>query len=308
MSPASMRAKAPVVREFTKAILRIYNPSIGNVGKKDRINSDLVPKVRGHKMESSIVHEPKKVLHPVAHKPLQYTPRPKPNPHPAILTSDYGKLNVLLKDDSVSSIECPGAGKQIIVINMGQRQFTQIVLTEEEIKNFLGMIADKAHVPLIEGVFRAAVDNFVVHAVVSEMVGNRFVIKKQTPYSLLEMENRIVSPQQNNIPINNSETRVNKTPMGNVSSQAPSTPQKLKVPLKTRINPTSQKGNNLPSPPKVQEELPSPPKFDGNLPSPPTNNGEEVHKKKSAEESKKEDLKKNQTPVDKSGMQASVMG
>jgi len=35
-------------------------------------------------------------------------------------------------------------------------------------------------------VFRAAVDNFSLNAVVSEIIGSRFVIKKQNAYALLE--------------------------------------------------------------------------------------------------------------------------
>jgi len=40
--------------------------------------------------------------------------------------------------------------------------------------------------PLMDGVFRASVEGFSINAVVSEMVGSRFVIKKSTAYGLLE--------------------------------------------------------------------------------------------------------------------------
>ncbi|GAJ17292.1 unnamed protein product, partial [marine sediment metagenome] len=43
----------------------------------------------------------------------------------------------------------------------------------------LNQIAEQAHVPLIEGVFKAAVENFIIHAVVSDVIGSRFIIKKQ---------------------------------------------------------------------------------------------------------------------------------
>jgi hypothetical protein len=98
----------------------------------------------------------------------------------------YGKLQPLLVDVTVTSIECPGADKTITIVRAGQVQGTRISLSQMEINGFLKKVSEKSHIPLVEGVFRAAVDNFVLNAVVSGVIGSRFVIKKQTPYSLLE--------------------------------------------------------------------------------------------------------------------------
>ena len=103
-----------------------------------------------------------------------------------ILSQDYGKITPLLNDPSVSTIECQGAGKPITVIRAGQRQITRIVLNEEEIRGVLEKVADAAHIPLIEGVFRATVDGLGVNAVISEILGTKFLIKKATAYGLLE--------------------------------------------------------------------------------------------------------------------------
>lgn len=99
---------------------------------------------------------------------------------------NYGPLDGLIKDPSVSSIECQGEGKPLYVVQSGQKLRTKISLTEEQIMDLLEQIADDAMVPLLEGVFRAAVDNFTINAVISDMIGSRFVIKKQTPYAMLE--------------------------------------------------------------------------------------------------------------------------
>ena len=99
---------------------------------------------------------------------------------------EYGKITPLLGDPSVSSIECPGPDKTVTIIRAGQRQFTKITLNQEEIKDLLETVAEQVRIPLIEGVFRAAVENFSINGVVSEMVGSRFVIKKFTPYAILE--------------------------------------------------------------------------------------------------------------------------
>ncbi|MBT3577315.1 hypothetical protein HOA55_03745 [archaeon] len=130
-----------------------------------------------------------------AQQPIQQPPQSQATPQmlppqaagrPGAPSQDYGRINALLSDPSVSSIESSGPGKPIVIIRAGQRQFTKISLNPVETKALLEKIADSAHVPLMEGVFRAAVDNFVINAVVSEMIGSKFVIKKQTPYGLLE--------------------------------------------------------------------------------------------------------------------------
>lgn len=102
------------------------------------------------------------------------------------LSQDYGKITPLLHDPSVSTIECAGVGNPVTIVRAGQRQMTKISLTAEEIKEILMKVSDAVHIPLLEGVFRAAVDNFSINAVISEMIGSRFVIKKQTAYALLE--------------------------------------------------------------------------------------------------------------------------
>jgi len=107
-------------------------------------------------------------------------------PQGAGLSQDYGKITPLLNDPSVSTIECSGAGKPLMIIRAGQKMGTKISLSAAEIKEVLQKVSDAVHIPLLEGVFRAAVDNFSINAVISEMIGSRFVIKKATPYSMLE--------------------------------------------------------------------------------------------------------------------------
>ncbi len=98
----------------------------------------------------------------------------------------YGEIAPLLNDGSVSTIECLGDGKELMIIRAGQKQKTRIALNATEIKDILEKIAEEAHIPLIDGVFRVTLKGFSINAVVSEMVGSRFVIKKSTAYGLLE--------------------------------------------------------------------------------------------------------------------------
>lgn len=98
----------------------------------------------------------------------------------------YGKISPLLNDPSVSTIECIGKDKELMIVRAGQKQRTRIVLSANDIKGVLNKVADDAHIPLIEGVFRASLKGFSINAVISEMIGSRFVIKKATAYGLLE--------------------------------------------------------------------------------------------------------------------------
>ena len=105
---------------------------------------------------------------------------------PIRLNQNYGKITPLLDDPSVSTIECQGTEKPIMIIRAGQKQMTKITLNAEEIKNILKKVSDTTHIPLLDGVFRAAVDNFSINAIISGTIGSRFVIKKANAYSMLE--------------------------------------------------------------------------------------------------------------------------
>jgi hypothetical protein len=98
--------------------------------------------------------------------------------NPTIIAS-MNKMNPLLVDFSITSIECPGPEKPVIVSKGGLTQTTGIVLSNEEINRFMDEISSKTKIPVIPGVFKAAFDNFILTAVVSEFVGTRFFIQRK---------------------------------------------------------------------------------------------------------------------------------
>jgi hypothetical protein len=75
-------------------------------------------------------------------------------------------------------VECPGAGKNLIITRMGMRQPTRLILQSGEVADVLTVISQMAHIPLLDGVFTAMLENLSVYAVVSEMVGSKFIIRK----------------------------------------------------------------------------------------------------------------------------------
>jgi hypothetical protein len=143
------------------------------------------------KVEIKPVVKPKPVL--VKTEPIVVKPKPKALPivkkikkvdvKPVIKTPikpGYGKLLPLLTDSQVMVIECSGADKPLQVIAGGRKHITNLSLNEDEINAILKKVSEDVHIPLLEGVFKAVHDNFLINAVVSRMVGSKFIIKKQS--------------------------------------------------------------------------------------------------------------------------------
>ncbi len=108
---------------------------------------------------------------------------PKIEPMPSLANVQlnelyHGKIAGLLNDPSVMSIECTGQNVPLNIYRGGQKQRTKILLTKMEIDRLLKEISQQSKIPLGEGVFRVIVNNLMINAVISELVGTRFVIKK----------------------------------------------------------------------------------------------------------------------------------
>tara|TARA_Y100000034_G_scaffold126562_1_gene177961 strand:- start:457 stop:1155 length:699 start_codon:yes stop_codon:yes gene_type:complete len=96
---------------------------------------------------------------------------------------NVGKLNLLISDVGVESIECLGANKNVIVKKGGKVQQTRIILTRNEIKQILEDFSQKTKIPLQAGTFKAILNNLILTAIISEFSGTRFIIQKKTPSS-----------------------------------------------------------------------------------------------------------------------------
>ena len=126
--------------------------------------------------------EPPRAIPPRNVPPVQQMAMPTtPAAEGEELTQFYGKISPLLSDPSISVIECSGVGKPVMIVRRGQRSPSKIILSENDIPQILQKVSDAAHIPLMDGVFRAAVDIFSINAVVSDVIGSRFVIRMQPP-------------------------------------------------------------------------------------------------------------------------------
>lgn len=121
----------------------------------------------------------------VASLPQIKIPEPKlpPNfeylrPVPTNEEIDLKKLNALVKDNFVRTIECTGPNQNIMVTGTMGRKPTAIKLSKEEIQEVLETFAMRAKIPLNKGVFKIAFGNLILSAIASEVIGSKFIIKK----------------------------------------------------------------------------------------------------------------------------------
>ncbi len=99
-------------------------------------------------------------------------------PTPTNLEIDLGKLNPLIKDPLVKDLEVPGGNQNVIVSGMMGRKKTNIILSREEIEEIIEKFSKTAKIPVHEGIFKVVVGKLIFSAVVSNIIGSKFIIKK----------------------------------------------------------------------------------------------------------------------------------
>lgn len=174
------------IEEFVRQI--ILNYSI----KEDRLTNDKPLQVN---REVSVVLDKLKqyqerpsnlqaIVAPKIIKPINITQSNKifpASPQRPLSVKSMEKLSPILYDQSVQTIECPGAGKQIIVTRNGLMQVSNISLTSDEISSILKEISEKTRIPIISGFFKAAFEDIIITAILSEFIGTKFIIQKRRP-------------------------------------------------------------------------------------------------------------------------------
>ena len=99
-------------------------------------------------------------------------------PIPTRESIDLGKLNPLIKDPMVRVVECSGPEGEITVDGTMGIKKTGIILSRDEISRVIDWFSRASKIPVHEGVFKVVLGNLIFMAIVSEIVGSRFTIKK----------------------------------------------------------------------------------------------------------------------------------
>ncbi len=99
-------------------------------------------------------------------------------PQPTGEQIDLGKINALLSDSNVKTIEATGENEKVLVSGQMGRKPTGITLSKEEIDAVIDKFSSSAKIPKSEGMFKVAYGNLVLTAMISDKVSSVFVIKK----------------------------------------------------------------------------------------------------------------------------------
>ncbi|MEK6928772.1 MAG: hypothetical protein AABW65_02350 [Nanoarchaeota archaeon] len=114
----------------------------------------------------------------------KFSPQAKIAPSPPspelIITLGMPKIDNILSDPLVETLECTGPGKNIVVSKGGRMYSMDVTLYEEEIKKIMQEISEKTRIPLLSGVFKAAYGNYIITSVMSDFIGTRFMIQKKS--------------------------------------------------------------------------------------------------------------------------------
>jgi|TARA_Y100000310_G_scaffold54553_1_gene49974 hypothetical protein len=98
-------------------------------------------------------------------------------PIPQNIELDLGKLNQLIRDPQVQSIECNGENKRIIV-RIPKAKKTEITLNEEEINEIVKEFSSKSRIPIQLGIYKVAAGRLILLSAISEVIGTKFIIRK----------------------------------------------------------------------------------------------------------------------------------
>lgn len=171
----SIASNSPIVREIVFRI--ISSGEIETHKAKHRIDNDIVPALstKTHTFSSGFQES---ILRVPIHQKIEPVHPAVPKQQTVVILEGYGRLAGLIRDHSVSAIEYMGEGLPIRITRMGRIQNTNIILSKEEIDSILKYVSSRTRIPLENKVFKVAIDNILLNAVISQEVGIRFLIKK----------------------------------------------------------------------------------------------------------------------------------
>jgi hypothetical protein len=189
LSRSSQKLRRIIIAEFTKQLILNYGAQRGIKTDNKKIVRKEVAKILKKEKEIGTAPQtnPKKILHRI--KPLPkpqflIIPETKLPPHlqylrptPTQKEIELGKLDPLIKDPIIKAIECQGPDKPIIV-HTPTKKTTKIALSKEEIDEVINKFSYAAKIPIEEGVIKIVAGKLVLSAIVSDIVGSKFLIKK----------------------------------------------------------------------------------------------------------------------------------
>lgn len=145
------------------------------VRKQPAIRKQISPQQPAKSTQSTA---PASMMDPEKIKVLQSI-HPEYKPKPTGFT--LGKIEPILQDNLIQTIECPGPGKNVLVKKLDKINVTKITLSQDEINQIIIQFSNQSKIPLLGGILKAAVGNMLISAVTSDFAGSRFIINRINP-------------------------------------------------------------------------------------------------------------------------------
>lgn len=181
-----MPNNAVILKLFTKELILSSVPGLREkieMQRRERVTRELGDLT---KLGPSMIHPPEPGKPPIQLPPefkpkVEAAPGPIKGPaegptHPSGI--NFGKLMPLIMNPAITIIECPGPDKNLMIRTYNTRRPVPTSLSQEEMKSLIEQFAKKAKVPLIDGLFRAWVETFMVSGIVAEGNPQNFIIQK----------------------------------------------------------------------------------------------------------------------------------
>lgn len=183
--------------EFTKEILKNYSPNLKNKKpiqekfipqkKQDFISKPLkkafikkhFPMQKPMPIKKRII--PKKITIPEIRLPprFQYL---KPTPTKQNIGTGIQQFDQMIQNPSITIIECYGPNIPLkIRTRTGGIKNTNTQLTKKEIDTIIQIFSEKTKIPIQEGIYNVTAGGLILSAVISDVTGTRFIIKKIIP-------------------------------------------------------------------------------------------------------------------------------
>jgi len=157
------------IKKIEQEIEKDFPISLEDISKKPIFQTQRIPVVVKRTAQQRVLRIPEPRL------PLRFQYL---RPTPTNIQIDLGKINALVMDPSVRNIECNGPDENISVSGaMGEKK-TGIILSKEDIDEIINKFSTTAKIPVHYGVLRIVVGRLILSAIISDVVGSKFIIKK----------------------------------------------------------------------------------------------------------------------------------
>ena len=170
------KATIPIKKEYVQEIAPQKNSNqIQQLNQNVKVISPINP---SKPMTKPLIDQSMVIPEPTLPAHLEYL-KPIPSSNSNI---DLFKLNPLLKDPMVKVITGDSEGRVMVSGNMGTKA-TNIFLTKQDVERIISQFSQASKIPSREGIYRVVVGNLNFSAIISSVIGSKFVIKKMSFYS-----------------------------------------------------------------------------------------------------------------------------